>query len=143
MPVWDFQYAPGLLTEDEKRGLAKAITKIYTTAGLPAFYVQTRFTEKAPGTQFVGEENGTKYVSIQIVHAARKLDGDRRKTQFLAAADAVLNSVLGPKGVNWEYWIEEVDRDLWKINGLVPPPSGSEMEKEWARRNAPVTEAKI
>lgn len=142
MPVWDFQYPPGLLAESDKHDLAKAITKIYTAVGLPAFYVQTRFTEKSPGTQFIGEEAATKYVSIQIVHAARKLAENRREA-FLSAADAVLNPVLGPKGLDWEYWVHEVDRELWKINGLVPPPTGSDMEKEWARANAPVQEAKL
>lgn len=141
MPVWDFQYAPGLFTDAEKHHLAKAITGIYTKAGLPAFYVQTRFTEKPAGTQFIGEEISEKYVSIGIIHAARKLEDDR-KGPFLAAADAVLTPILGAKGVNWEYWVHEVDRDLWKINGLVPPKAGSDMEKEWARQNAPVQRAK-
>ncbi|KAI1699294.1 hypothetical protein DdX_17424 [Ditylenchus destructor] len=33
---------------------------------------------------------------------------------------------------------ELVDRNLWRINGLAPPPSRSEGEKEWARLNKPV-----
>ena len=28
-----------------------------------------------------------------------------------------------------------LDRDLWLINGLVPPPPSSDAEKQWAREN--------
>lgn len=41
-------------------------------------------------------------------------------------------------GYDWEYSINETDRDLWKIQGLVPPMPKSEAEGEWVRGNRPV-----
>lgn len=137
MPVCEFQDAPSLFTDAEKHDPAKAITDIYTKAGLPAFYVQTPFTEAPTGTQFIGEAISEKYVSIGIIHAARKQEDDR-KGPFLAAANAVVTPMLGTKGFDWEYWVHEVDQDLWKIHGLVPPQTGSDIEEGWARQNAPV-----
>ena len=53
----------------------------------------------------------------------------------------MLNPVLGSKdGVDWEYSISESPRDLWKINVIVPPMPGTEMEKEWVMANKPVGE---
>jgi hypothetical protein len=37
-----------------------------------------------------------------------------------------------------EYSVEETSRDLWKMNGLVPPKPGTVAEKEWARLNKTV-----
>jgi len=42
------------------------------------------------------------------------------------------------KGLRWEFHVDETPRDLWMINGLVPPPSGSDAEKLWARENRPI-----
>lgn len=52
----------------------------------------------------------------------------------------MLNPILKPKGADWEYSILELDRDLWKINGLVPPGPNTEMEKRWVKENRPVEE---
>lgn len=42
------------------------------------------------------------------------------------------------KGYDFEYHVDETDRRLWKINGLVPPPFKSEEEKVWVRENRAV-----
>lgn len=60
------------------------------------------------------------------------------KKRFLSRVDAVLNPMFEPKGMDWEYFITEAPRDLWKINGLVPPEAQSEGEKEWVRVNRAV-----
>jgi hypothetical protein len=38
----------------------------------------------------------------------------------------------------WEYHIEESNRDLWRVQGLVPPPLGSEGFKLWEREGRAV-----
>ncbi len=38
-------------------------------------------------------------------------------------------------GLHWEFHADETSEDLWMINGLVPPPGGSEAEKAWATTN--------
>lgn len=105
---------------------------MYVSYGLPAFYVQVRFTEDTPGTTFVGGETHPNFVALTIYHIARAFKSDESKQRFLADVDAILNLVFESKGMDWEYWITEVSRDLWKLNGLVPPPTGSEGEKKWA-----------
>ncbi|CAI7666330.1 unnamed protein product [Penicillium palitans] len=105
---------------------------------LPAFYVQVRFTEDTPGTAFVGGETHPNFVALTIYHIARAFKSDESKQQFLADVDTILNPVFESKGMDWEYWITEVSRDLWKLNGLVPPPTGSEGEKKWAELNKAV-----
>jgi hypothetical protein len=40
-------------------------------------------------------------------------------------------------GYEWEYSVEETSRDLWKVDGYVPPMPGSDAEKVWAEDNKP------
>lgn len=46
-------------------------------------------------------------------------------------------------GYDWEYHIEETNRDLWKIQGLVPPLPGSDEEKIWAGQNKATKREKL
>ena|ERR1700761_3332008 len=138
MPLWDIHSSGPLFTDEEKHELAKAITPIYTAGGIPAFYVRVRFTEDAPNSSFSGGEKDEKFVHLQIYHLARVMTTDKQKKGFLRAADRVLNPIMERKGLDWEYTVNESPRDLWKINGLVPPEANSEMEKEWLRLNRPV-----
>jgi|TARA_R110002003_G_scaffold46_10_gene3796 hypothetical protein len=41
-------------------------------------------------------------------------------------------------GYDWEYSVYETRRDLWKINGFVPPMPKTEAEEEWVRGNRAV-----
>ena len=139
MPLWDFHVSSNVLSFEEQHRLSKAITRIYTRIGLPAFYVQVRFTE-GQSSCFVGGNFTNQFVCIQIDHVARSFATNEQKERFLNKVDEVLNPVLKSKGVQWEYWIQEGPRDLWKIDGVTPPPTGSEMEKKWAKLNAPYVE---
>jgi stalled ribosome rescue protein Dom34 len=74
----------------------------------------------------------------------------------LGKVDEVLKG-FGEDGWDWEYSVIETRRDLWKINGIVPPEQGTEVristnrcergiradqdgqaEKEWVRLNRAV-----
>ena len=144
MPLWDFHYTAGGLSAQEKKGLAEAITKMYTSVGMPAFYVQVRFEEMTPESHFVGAQDysslglGEKHAAIQIFHVARTFTSEIQKRRFLYATDQILNPVFEKGGWDWEYWVTESPRDLWKVNGLVPPPTGSAAEKKWAEANRPI-----
>ncbi|KAJ5456596.1 hypothetical protein N7530_011870 [Penicillium desertorum] len=126
MPTWDIKHSPNTITAAEKEQLAKSITSLYVSHGLSAFYVQVHFSEDIPGTAFVG------------ANLMPTLQGDEAKRRFLADVDEILNPVFEPKGMDWEYFIAEASRDLWKMNGLVPPEPGSEGEKKWAELNKAV-----
>ena len=39
------------------------------------------------------------------------------------------------KGLGWEFHVDETPRDLWMIDGLVPPPTGSDAEKAWVEED--------
>ena len=58
-------------------------------------------------------------------HLARAFRSDEMKKRFLSRVDAVLNPMFEPKGMDWEYFITEASRDLWKINELVLRTAGS------------------
>lgn len=47
--------------------------------------------------------------------------------RFLARIDAALKPFIADEGYDWEYSVLETSRDLWKINGLVPPGWGSKV----------------
>ena len=140
MPLWDFHLSSNLLSTEEKEDIAKSITKIYTASSLPAFYVRVRFNENQPSNVYSGGESHNKLILIQVWHLARQFTSDEQKKKFLQRVDAVLNPVMDEKGVDWEYFVNESPRDLWKINGLVPPLPGSEMERKWVDVNRPTGE---
>ena len=129
----------------ERKSLAGAPTKMYTGVGMPAFYVQVRFQETAPDSLFIGAQDHSsigaaqnKYTLIQIYHVARTFTSEVQKRGFLYATDKILNPVFQDRGWDWEYWVIENPRDLWKVNGMVPPPTGSATEKKWAEANRPI-----
>ncbi|KAF7593824.1 hypothetical protein BBP40_010759 [Aspergillus hancockii] len=135
MPLWLIHHSPQTLTNEDKHTLAQGITNLYTKAGLPAFYVRIHFHEMPLTDTFVGGKPHLKSVDLTIYHLARVMTSDKQKQRFLEAVDAILGPVFEPRGIDWEYFVQESPRDLWKINGLVPPEAGSEEEKEWVRLN--------
>lgn len=136
MPLWDFHTTPGLFSAEEKQSLATQITQLYSV--LPAFYVNVRFTEHDRTANFHGGRSDVDFAIIRIEHLARQFPDAAAKKRWTSKIDEVLNPVLKPKGANWEYSILELDRDLWKINGLVPPGPNTEMEKKWVQENRPI-----
>ncbi|KAH2920767.1 hypothetical protein KXW25_003033 [Aspergillus fumigatus] len=136
MPRWLIQHSPNTLTPEEKSHLAQQITQAYVGFGLPAFYVQVHFIEQPAGTSFIGGEQHPNFVALTIYHLARTMTSDEQRQGFLKRIDAFLTPMFEPKGIDWEYFVTEAPRDLWKINGLAPPAAGSE-EKVWVRENRP------
>jgi hypothetical protein len=63
---------------------------------------------------------------------------DEARNRFLGKVDAAIKPFIADKGYDWEYSVEETRRDLWKINGMVPPMPNSKAEKVWAEGNRPV-----
>jgi phenylpyruvate tautomerase PptA (4-oxalocrotonate tautomerase family) len=63
---------------------------------------------------------------------------DEIRDRFLGRIDRALKPFIEDAGYDWEYSVYETRRDLWKIQGLVPPMPGSEAELEWVRMNEAV-----
>lgn len=136
MPLWTINHTPGIFSDADKRELASRITDHYEAAGLPRFYVVVVFAEISPTNLYVGGEPTPVGVRIVIDHIARHADdavGRRRITQWI-------NGIVTPAlenidGLHWEVHVDETSEELWLINGLVPPPGGSDAEKSWATAN--------
>ncbi|KAL0930560.1 enzyme [Colletotrichum truncatum] len=143
MPVWIFTHSKDAFTPDEKASLASEVTQIYTRLGLPAFYVNVQFIEMPVHDFYIAGVRRSKFTLITIYHVARRFENESVKVRFLGKVDSILNPKLGAKGMDWEYFIQESPREFWKINGIIPPPTGSDMEKVWFRENKPVVAGKI
>jgi len=136
MPLWTIHHTPGIFNAETKRALAARITEHYESAGLPRFYVVTLFQETAPEDFYVGGEPTQVGIRVVIDHIARHAvdpESRRRITEWI-------NQILTPTlerhpGVHSEFHVDETSEELWMINGLVPPPGGSDAEKRWAREN--------
>ncbi|RYO99671.1 hypothetical protein DL764_006736 [Monosporascus ibericus] len=146
MPVWVFGHSAGAFTAEEKKDLAEAITQLYVNFGLPAFYVNVQFIPLGTDDLWYGGRPHPKHTMISIYHVAQKLkDVSHDNTAaFLEAVDNILTPRMTKMGMSWEYFVTESARELWKIDGIVPPPTGSELEKLWYKHNRPVlSESKL
>ncbi|MEU1596043.1 tautomerase family protein [Streptomyces sp. NPDC005708] len=52
--------------------------------------------------------------------------------------DQRISSVPQERGLYVEFHVGETPRELWMVEGQVPPPRGSEAERLWVRENRPV-----
>ncbi|KAI3558071.1 hypothetical protein CABS01_02629 [Colletotrichum abscissum] len=130
MPKWVFNCNTGIFTTAEKKQIAEGMTKLYTSVGLPGFYCHTHFIELNPENMYAGGETPKALTTVSIYHIARGFDTPQVEAFFFKALDDILRPILKPKGIEWESGIYEARRELWRINGLVPPETGSEMEKK-------------
>ena len=135
MPLWNVYHPAGAYTEQEKREFAGRVTSSYESRGLPRFYVVTLFHEVDRGSFYVGGEPVDDVVRITIDHLARHFDNPAMRESSRQRISALIEPFTAGKGLRWEFHVDETPRDLWIINGLVPPPSDSDAEKLWAREN--------
>ncbi|KAK4243771.1 putative oxalocrotonate tautomerase [Corynascus novoguineensis] len=144
MPLWQIFHPPSTFTTpSSKQALAADITSIYTSVGLPAFYVVIYFIPIPDENAFVGGQNrppGSKpFVRFVADHIAVHIESDAARVQgMMKRVDAALRPHVRDKGYDWEVHVDETPRGLWTINGLVPPPFKSEAEKKWSELNRPV-----
>jgi phenylpyruvate tautomerase PptA (4-oxalocrotonate tautomerase family) len=136
MPLWTIHHTPGIFSAAEKRELASRITDHYERRGLPRFYVVTLFQETTPDDLYVGGEPTPAGVRIVIDHIARRAADQHSRQQIAGWIKQTLTPHLDRHpDLHWEFHVDETSEDLWMINGLVPPPGGSEAEKRWAKEN--------
>jgi phenylpyruvate tautomerase PptA (4-oxalocrotonate tautomerase family) len=138
MPLWNVYYPVGAYSEEEKREFADRVTGLYAARGLPRFYVVTLFHEMDRGSFYVGGEPVADRVRVAIDHIARHTEDPAGRESVRDRLGAVIQSFATSKGLRWEFHADETPRDLWMIDGLVPPPTGSDAEKLWAKENRPI-----
>ncbi|RYP63939.1 hypothetical protein DL769_006817 [Monosporascus sp. CRB-8-3] len=150
MPLWEiFHTAAAFAAPLSKALLVQNITAYYVNAGLPAFYVNVLFRQMAgedmwiggrPAAAFPGadpepEPLARPFVRLSIQHLAVHQPNE---TAMVAMCDRI-DKWLSPhfEDYDWEYNIEQPPRALWRINGIIPPPSGSEAERKWVEEGRP------
>ncbi|CAG7988229.1 unnamed protein product [Penicillium salamii] len=136
MPIWSFKYSRGALSDSDKLDLAKDITQLYTSYGLPPFYINVQFFEMGPNDMFVGGQSRPNFVNLSIVHIARSHKHETDRMDFLRKIDLILERFKA-KDLDWEYFVVDTLRQQWKINGMYPPLADSDEEREWVRLNRP------
>jgi phenylpyruvate tautomerase PptA (4-oxalocrotonate tautomerase family) len=139
MPLWTVHHSPGVFSPSDKRDLAQAVTARYEAIGLPRFYVVMIFTETTADDFFVGGERTPLGVRVVIDHIARHHpDAASRRRNAIWIRDTLAPFVDKHEGLHWEFHVDETSEQLWMVNGLTPPPSGSDVERHWAAVNAAV-----
>ncbi|KAF2198096.1 hypothetical protein GQ43DRAFT_443660 [Delitschia confertaspora ATCC 74209] len=149
MPLWQIFHPPTTFqTSESKSALARDATALYARI-LPAFYVNVIFTSVDPSSFYIGgisrpsNENDIPFIRIFIQNIARTLPSSptgptKEQTRFLTLVDEVLKPHIEDKGYEWEYHAIESSKNLWKIQGMVPPEAGSEGEEVWRKEGKAV-----
>jgi phenylpyruvate tautomerase PptA (4-oxalocrotonate tautomerase family) len=135
MPLWNVYHPVGAYSEEEKRDFAERVSSDYEAGGLPRFYVVILFLEVDRGSFYVGGEPVDDVVRVFIDHIARHAEDPARRESVRNRISRLIQALATGKGLRWEFHVDETPRDLWMINGLVPPPTGSDAERLWAREN--------
>jgi hypothetical protein len=75
-------------------------------------------------------------VRVVIDHIARHAADSQNRRRITEWINQILTPTLEQHpGLHWEFHVDETSEELWMINGLVPPPGGSDAEKRWAQEN--------
>ncbi|GAD93505.1 hypothetical protein AOR_1_2252154 [Paecilomyces variotii No. 5] len=138
MPRWTFELAPNTLTKEEKGIIARNVTDLYTSYGIPAFWVNVFFHENGEYNFYSGGEYPPKAVFFHLDHAAKQVDSEEVRKQFIIKVNDIVRPIFDPKGIKWEYNIYEHPKDNWRINGMIPPVEHPEVLKKWTEKSAPI-----
>ncbi|KAF4311532.1 Tautomerase [Botryosphaeria dothidea] len=130
----------------DRKGLADNITNMYTSSGIPAFYVIVHFVPVPSTHFFVGGRNGDSdqgnadpsqppMIRVNVDHIARAMATIESQKYFFTRA---LKPYIADKGYDWEYYnMVESPKEYGKVNGIYLPPIGGEVEQRWAKENRP------
>ncbi|KUJ09473.1 uncharacterized protein LY89DRAFT_724452 [Mollisia scopiformis] len=132
MPILQFYISPNQLSLEEKQELASTLTARYARL-MPDFFVNVMFHELPHGSFFVGgKPTDGKFVRVTAEHIAVNWNKDsKREKAYLDWLGGVLKERFEPKGWTWEFSVTESDRDLWRVQSIVPPAVGSQAMKTW------------
>jgi phenylpyruvate tautomerase PptA (4-oxalocrotonate tautomerase family) len=138
MPMWIVHAPEGVYSAEDKKKISEAITSIYVEfVDLPKFYVVVRFDEYPPDSMWLGGELANDFVRFVVDHIARQMDDPAFRELCMTVVCDRLAPFTAARGLRTEIHIDETAIDLWRVNGLKPPPPFSEAEKQWAIDNAP------
>jgi phenylpyruvate tautomerase PptA (4-oxalocrotonate tautomerase family) len=130
MPFWRIHHPVGAYTDQDKEDFAKAITALYA-AEMPAFYCDVFFYEVEKKNAFRAGEPHDNFVRIQVEHIARSMNNKVIREFIMSMLTETIRPWLDGRGYLWEMSIEEMPRDLWTVDGFIPPPWRSPAEMRW------------
>ncbi|KAJ8061512.1 hypothetical protein OCU04_009326 [Sclerotinia nivalis] len=128
----------------ERKAFSDDIVNMYTSYGLPPFYVIVLFIPIPDDCVFVGgrsderanaDPNEQPMIRIAIDHIARTIESPEAGIKYFKALDKILKTHILDKGYEVEYHLIESPREFCKMNGMYLPPNDSEAEAVWAREN--------
>lgn len=139
MPLWQVFSPEGTYTDEDKEALSASITTMYTDfVNLPKFYVVVIFNDLPQNSIYIGGKANNNFVRIFIDHIARRVEGDDLQAVAMQLIEAKIAPWVRDRGHDWEVHVDETPPKLWRTQGLVPPPAGSDGEHLWARENRAV-----
>lgn len=152
MPFWEIFTPEDAFTNEDKEALTKEITSIYDNVNLPKFYVVVVFHNMPANSIYVGGEAANNFIRIRVDHIARQMNEntivknfpagsyttEQIRTYFHNQVEEILVPFVKERGYDWEIHVDETPEDLWRVQGLVPPPGWSEFEELWRKENRPV-----
>ncbi|KAH7309800.1 putative oxalocrotonate tautomerase [Stachybotrys elegans] len=139
MPLWIVYHPEDTFVDTaSKEAFSKDITSYYTKNDIPAFYVVVNFIAIPTGSTWVGGKIPEKpFIRLTIDHLARTVPPERFQP-MTAHLNALMKPHITDKGYDHEFHITQSEKDLWRINGLIPPPFESEARETWFRLDKPV-----
>lgn len=136
MPLWNIYHTSNAFSIEEKSELAERITNI-VYPHLPSFYVGVVFQEASEKDFFIGGTPAENFVRISIDHIARTLPTPVWKADWRRRAKEALEPMFSSRGFRWELHVDETPREIWLIQGMVPPLPNTPAEKKWHADNHP------
>lgn len=85
---------------------------------------------------WVGGKCEDDFVRIVVDHIARQMDEQLIRDTCMEMIEKRLAPHIKERGFRWEVHVDETPTDLWRVQGIKPPPEHSEAEQEWAKNNA-------
>lgn len=140
MPYWEIFAPESAFTPQDREQLSEAITSIYVDyVNLPKFYVVVLFKDMPANTMYVGGKATNNFVRVVVDHIARQMDTAEMRALCMTVIEQKLAPFVKDRGYDWEVHLDETPMDLWRTQGLVPPPPESDIEKLWAKENRPIS----
>jgi phenylpyruvate tautomerase PptA (4-oxalocrotonate tautomerase family) len=132
MPVYTSITQEGSLSQQQRKEIAEAITKIHVDAtGAPRSFVNVRFFTYPPGNNFRGgAESSTAYLGGTI-RAGRDLATKQKMLQELVAMMQRIGKLPADEVV---VFVEDISADQVIEKGAILPQPGQ--EKEWLKKHA-------
>jgi hypothetical protein len=139
MPLWLIFHPPGTYEDSStKQAFAEDVTKMYKELNLPAFYVVVNFIKLSAEDVWIGGKQKTDkpFIRVVINHIAFHVpDSDAAYKRSTTRIDAIIKPHVTDKGYDSEFHVDETDRRLWRINGMIPPAYASKEEQMWVKED--------